>query len=317
MTLLLPKGNRDTVEVLFTFLKWVASFSHVDEETGNKMDLHNLATVISPNIFRSSPSKASDTVRVESFESIRVMDSLLEHQDEFYLVPDEFLPLLRDQEFFGSASELPSKEFLKKCEAYHKVRANGRTPQGMTSPVLGPNNAGMTPSGSGGFANMTRDASDPRLATQRSDPSMARGRQPYSEPGTPGSTPRNGYFSQDRGQGQSGSGSPSDQPPPPIRSGYTSRQQSPQPQPRLPHQPFSHPGPNGSQPFGYSAQDLERVGGQQQHQWMQPMVLSGPAAQQGPLPPFVPSTSPRTYTPRSSGEQARFAAANGHAPQRP
>ena len=85
--LLLPKGNRDTVEVLFTFLKWVASFSHVDEETGNRMDLHNLATVISPNIFRSAPVKGTDTMRLDSVESIRVMDSLLEYQDEFYQVP--------------------------------------------------------------------------------------------------------------------------------------------------------------------------------------------------------------------------------------
>ncbi|EJD07623.1 RhoGAP-domain-containing protein [Fomitiporia mediterranea MF3/22] len=323
--LMLPKGNRDTVEVLFTFLKWVASFSHVDEETGNRMDLHNLATVISPNIFRSSPTKGNDTVRVESFESIRVMDSLLEHQDEFYLVPEEFLPLLHDQEYFGGATELPSKEFLKKCDAYHRVRANGRTPQGLTSPVLGSGSQGMTPSGSGSYSNMTRDASDPRLATHRSDPSMTRGRQLYGEPGTPGAGGRNGYFTQDLPQGPSSSGSPSEQPPPPIRNGHSSRQQSPQPQPRLPHQPFSHPGTNGPLPtaqnFGFAAQDLERGGGQQQsqQQWMQSMALSGPTPQQqNQGPSFTPSTSPRSYTPRTSGELVRnnFAAPNGHAPSR-
>ena len=73
--LLLPKGNRDTIEVLFVFLKWVASFSHVDEETGNRMDLHNIATAISPNIFRNTPTKGNDSVRVEHFEGIRVMNS--------------------------------------------------------------------------------------------------------------------------------------------------------------------------------------------------------------------------------------------------
>ncbi|KAL5513234.1 RGA1 [Sanghuangporus vaninii] len=303
--LLLPKGNRDTVEVLFTFLKWVASFSHVDEETGNKMDLHNLATVISPNIFRSSPTKGTDTVRVESFESIRVMDSLLEYQDEFFLVPEEFLPLLRDQDYFGGALELPSKEFLKKCDAYHRVRASGRTPQGMTSPILGSSNAGTPSSGSGGFV---RDPNDPRLATQRSDPTMARGRQPYAEPGTPSTAARNGYFVQDRGQGQSGSGSPSEQPPPPIRSGYSSRQQSPQPQPRLPHQPFSHPSSNGTLPttqsFGYVSQDA----------WMQPLAMPGPNSQQNQGASFAPGTSPRAYTPRISGELGRsnLAAPNGH-----
>lgn len=35
------------MQVLFVFLKWVASFAHVDER-GNKMDLENLATVLAP-----------------------------------------------------------------------------------------------------------------------------------------------------------------------------------------------------------------------------------------------------------------------------
>ena len=43
---LLPRYNRDTMEIVFVFLKWVASFSHIDEETGSKMDLPNLSTVI-------------------------------------------------------------------------------------------------------------------------------------------------------------------------------------------------------------------------------------------------------------------------------
>ncbi|KAI5121611.1 hypothetical protein M0805_001143 [Coniferiporia weirii] len=320
VTMILPKGNRDTAEVLFTFLKWVASFSHVDVETGNKMDLHNLATVISPNIFRSSPSKGTDTVRVESFESIRVMDSLLEHQDEFYLVPEDFLPLLRDQDYFGGAMELPSKEFFKKCEAYHRTRANGRTPQGLSSPIQGPGNLnpfGMTPSGSGGLANTGRDNGDSRLASQKPDPSAQRGRQPTDNTGT---APRNGYFAQERGQGQSAS--PSEQPPPPFRSGYSSRQQSPQPQSRLQHQPFSHPGSGAGLPaaqtHGYNnGQEQEWAGQQQQgQQWMQSAPAQSPQVPQGQGPAFAPGTSPRSYTPRSSGEHTHgsFPQANGHAP---
>jgi hypothetical protein len=42
------------MEILFTFLKWVSSFHTVDEESGSKMDIHNLATVIAPNILCSS-----------------------------------------------------------------------------------------------------------------------------------------------------------------------------------------------------------------------------------------------------------------------
>lgn len=80
---LMPKPHRDTMEVLFVFLKWVASFSHVDEETGSKMDLQNLATVISPNILYA---KGKDPARDESFSAARVVHELLELQDEFWEV---------------------------------------------------------------------------------------------------------------------------------------------------------------------------------------------------------------------------------------
>ena len=33
LMLVLPKAHRDTLEVLFVFLKWVASFAHLDERT--------------------------------------------------------------------------------------------------------------------------------------------------------------------------------------------------------------------------------------------------------------------------------------------
>ena len=296
--LLLPKGNRDTVEVLFSFLKWVASFSHVDEETGNRMDLHNLATVISPNVFRSSPSKTTDTVRVESFESIRVMSTLLEHQDEFYQVPEDFLPLIRDHEYFNGALELPSKEVLKKCDAYQR-RANGRPPQqGLTSPVLGASQASPMPApSSGGFSS----GSDPRLTTQRSDPSMSRGRQVQPDPSA--GVSRNGYYaSPDSRNG----------------SGPTSRQQSPQPHPGLAHQPFSHPGTVGPLPTvqtqGFGISSDQGWSNQQQQQWMQSMSLPGQSALAQGSSSFNPASSPRSYTPRSSGELARhnLPPSNGH-----
>jgi hypothetical protein len=59
---LLPKPHRDSLEVLFVFLKWAGSFHHVDEESGSKMDLKNLATVIAPNIlYNSSKAPALDS----------------------------------------------------------------------------------------------------------------------------------------------------------------------------------------------------------------------------------------------------------------
>ena len=133
VSLLLPKYHRDTMEVIFMFLKWVASFAHMDEVTGSKMDLQNLATVICPSILYS---RGRDAVRDESFGSIRVVTQLLENQDVFYCVPEEFLSILRDKEQFSSSMELPSKDFMKKCESYLKSRANGRPAMPM-SPVSG------------------------------------------------------------------------------------------------------------------------------------------------------------------------------------
>ncbi|KAH9893484.1 RhoGAP-domain-containing protein [Cubamyces lactineus] len=133
VSLILPKAHRDTLEVLFVFLKWVASFAHLDEETGSKMDLQNLATVICPSILYS---RGQNAVRDESFGAIRVVTMLLENQDEFYCVPEEFVPILQDEEYFANCMELPSREFLKKVEAYMRMKAGGRTP-GLTSPTLG------------------------------------------------------------------------------------------------------------------------------------------------------------------------------------
>ncbi|KAJ6493669.1 hypothetical protein C8R47DRAFT_975284 [Mycena vitilis] len=127
VSLLMPKSHRDTMEVLFVFLKWVASFAHMDETTGSKMDLGNLATVICPSILYS---RSRDAVREESFGAIRVTTALLENQDEFFTVPEEFLPILQDQEYFANSMDLPGKEFLKKVDTYMKVKAgsgaNGR-----------------------------------------------------------------------------------------------------------------------------------------------------------------------------------------------
>lgn len=133
VSLILPKAHRDTLEVLFVFLKWVASFAHLDEETGSKMDLQNLATVICPSILYS---RGANAVRDESFGAIRVVTALLENQDEYYCVPEDFLPILQGEEQFATCMELPSREFLKKVEAYMRSRSGARTP-GLTSPIMG------------------------------------------------------------------------------------------------------------------------------------------------------------------------------------
>ncbi|KAG8835563.1 hypothetical protein FRC17_002483 [Serendipita sp. 399] len=116
--LLLPRYHRDTLEVLLVFLKWVASFSHVDEETGSKMDLGNLATVITPSILKANKR---DGVRDESFPGIRVVTELLEGQDELYLVPQDFIPLIQEQNYFTTTQEQP-RELLKKIDTFLRLR---------------------------------------------------------------------------------------------------------------------------------------------------------------------------------------------------
>lgn len=71
------------MEVVFIFLKWVASFAHIDEETGSKMDLNNLAIVMGPNILYS---KSKDPSKDDSFAGIRTIQDLLENQDRFWQV---------------------------------------------------------------------------------------------------------------------------------------------------------------------------------------------------------------------------------------
>lgn len=82
--LLLPKPNRDTMEVLFLFLKWVSTFAYVEEGGGgNKMDTLNLATMLAPNILES---KNKDPAKDESFAGIEAVRLLLEYQQDFCMV---------------------------------------------------------------------------------------------------------------------------------------------------------------------------------------------------------------------------------------
>jgi len=69
------------MEVLFTFLAWAASFHSVDEESGSKMDVHNIATVIAPNILYSNknPDMDASFLAIEAVhELIRCNESMCE-----------------------------------------------------------------------------------------------------------------------------------------------------------------------------------------------------------------------------------------------
>jgi len=219
--LLLPRAHRDTMEVFLVFLKWVASFSNVDEETGSKMDLNNLATVVTPSILKGG--KGKDGVRDESFPGIRAVTQLLEEQDQFFTVPEDFMPVLYDQNLFASSLDLPAKDFLKRIDSYMRINSQGRGPQGPPLSSPGINGGGRLIYDSNGRDPL---AASP-LASRHQDFSDTQGRQ------TPGSIHYNAEYGMSNHQLQH------------IREPYRGNNKSPG-YLGLPPQPFASLTPPGS-----------------------------------------------------------------------
>jgi len=86
---LLPKCNRDLLEVLLIFLKEVASYS-----SENKMDIDNLATIIAPTICYS---KSKDPTKDESFLAIEALKLMITHQDKLWIVPFEVNNMMKTE----------------------------------------------------------------------------------------------------------------------------------------------------------------------------------------------------------------------------
>ncbi len=90
---LLPKPNRDALEVLLVFLRYVASFAEDSNgEAGNKMDIDNLATVIAPNLLAS---KGKDPGKDETYFAVLVIKALILNQDDFNLIPEDVRETIR------------------------------------------------------------------------------------------------------------------------------------------------------------------------------------------------------------------------------
>ncbi|KAI4280523.1 MAG: hypothetical protein L6R38_004385 [Xanthoria sp. 2 TBL-2021] len=109
---LLPKTHRDSLEILFSFLVWASSFSQVDEESGSKMDTHNLATVIAPNILKDKSAIAP--MDENSFLAIEAVNSLIEYNDQMSEVPEDLQSILNDSSLFNNSSDITTKEILKR-----------------------------------------------------------------------------------------------------------------------------------------------------------------------------------------------------------
>lgn len=153
---LLPKAHRDTMEVLFCFLNWVSSFHTVDEESGNKMDTWNIATVMAPNILRESNDKEVKNV---DQGAVKVVFDLIENNDEFSEVPPEIMELLSDD----GASEMSAKEIMRQWEQRGKISVTA-------SPGPSPGAANLT-----GTASRKDQRNAPQITQAKNNPTVLAG----------------------------------------------------------------------------------------------------------------------------------------------
>ncbi|BGO98311.1 hypothetical protein JCM10021v2_001970 [Rhodotorula toruloides] len=49
---LMPRTNRDVMEVIFLFLHWLSTFAHITVKDGNKMELTSIAKIMAPTLLR-------------------------------------------------------------------------------------------------------------------------------------------------------------------------------------------------------------------------------------------------------------------------
>lgn len=116
---ILPKQNRDTLEVLFLFLRYVATFSEGDATNGSKMDIGNLATVIAPNVLSA---RGKEPNREDTWHCSQAVKMLIEHQVEFCLIPEYLEPMLLELSYGEGFSELNPREVLKRCGNLMKAK---------------------------------------------------------------------------------------------------------------------------------------------------------------------------------------------------
>lgn len=112
---MLPRSHRSLLEVLLYFFNWVASFAEIDEETGSKMDIHNLATVIAPNILlpKSSAQDGAITQSGEShFYGIEVVHQLIEMHEELAVIPNDLWAFFEKCQFLSKSEAMSSKDIF-------------------------------------------------------------------------------------------------------------------------------------------------------------------------------------------------------------
>lgn len=131
---MLPQCHRDLAEVLFAFLSWVSTFANVDSENdtngGSKMDTHNLATVITPNILYAktniSSGKTNDALNLvnsvggeNQFLAIEVINDMIELNDELSIIPHDILKLFNAiNPNLSEKDKLCTKDIMTKIKSY-------------------------------------------------------------------------------------------------------------------------------------------------------------------------------------------------------
>ncbi|KAI9484416.1 hypothetical protein BDB00DRAFT_878897 [Zychaea mexicana] len=111
---MLPKPNRDTMQLLFLFLKWVATFYET-----NRMDVTNLARVIAPTIFYSptASKELAEERQRGAREEIRIVEMLIHYQEEFCKVPPNWIPFLHDPRTLESfTTTVSSRQTVRSLE---------------------------------------------------------------------------------------------------------------------------------------------------------------------------------------------------------
>lgn len=123
---MLPRSHRNLLEVLLYFFSWVASFAEIDEETGSKMNTHNLATVIAPNILLSKEqAETGGNQHSEShFLAIEVVNQLIEIHEELAVIPADFWEFYEKCQFLNSKDEISTKDIFSRISKVAKENPN-------------------------------------------------------------------------------------------------------------------------------------------------------------------------------------------------
>ncbi|KAL6948465.1 hypothetical protein ACO0QE_000931 [Hanseniaspora vineae] len=82
---LLPKYHRNVAEVLLSFLNWVSTFANIEnpaQQTGSKMDIHNLATVFAPNVLYQEKFYRDGESEREKFGDYNMDEELMRRRME-------------------------------------------------------------------------------------------------------------------------------------------------------------------------------------------------------------------------------------------